>query len=115
MPDRMLVNVRENRDLLIVLQTKLEVIESLVSQLRDEYKSDHDEIIEKLETSIKDMQLESEKSRKKIEDEVHRLEGKLVSKDVFQPVKAIVYGLAGTTLIGVLYALLKLINLGGKL
>jgi len=103
---------RGNRDLLIMLQTKLDLIESLVEGIRFEYKTDHDDMIYRMDTLAKDMQSEHEKSRKKLDDDVHRLESKLVSKDVFQPVKSIVYGLAGTILVGVLYAVLKLINIG---
>lgn len=103
---------RGNRDLLIMLQTKLDQIESLVEGIRYEYKVDHDDMIYRMDNLAKDMQNENEKNRTKIDEDIYRLESKLVSKEVFQPVKSIVYGLAGTIIIGVLYAVLKSINIG---
>ena len=122
---------RDNRDLIIMLVTKLDNIENLVENLKTEARADYEDLqnrmliraqeytneLNHIKDQVEELQLELERkyiNKETFNDHKHDVEKKYVSKDIFQPVKAIVYGITGASLMGVLYALLKLINLGAK-
>ena len=105
---------RDNRDLIIMLVTKLDNIETLVQNLKEESRSDYEDLQERFILRAQEYQNKIEDLSEKVEELKHEVDKKYVTKDVFQPVKAIVYGITGTSLMGILYAILKLVNLGAK-
>ena len=105
---------RDNRDLIIMLVTKLDNIENLVENLKTESRADYDDLQDRFLLRAQEYQNRIEELDGKLKDLKQEVEKKYVSKDVFQPVKAIVYGITGTSLMGILYAILKLVNLGAK-
>ena len=105
---------RDNRDLIIMLVTKLDNIENLVENLKTESRADYDDLQDRFLQRAQEYQNRIEELDGKLKDLKQEVEKKYVSKDVFQPVKAIVYGITGTSLMGILYAILKLVNLGAK-
>lgn len=105
---------RNDRDLLIMLVTKLDNIETLIENLKEESRSDYEDLQARFTVKSQETVNEINNLKDQIQNIKHDFEKKYVSKDVFQPVKAIVYGITGTSLMGILYAILKLVNLGAK-
>ena len=105
---------RNDRDLLIMLVTKLDNIETLVATLKAESKTDYVELNARIAQRTLEFSSELDGIKNQIQNLNSEIEKKYVSKDIFQPVKAIVYGITGTSLMGILYAVLKLVNLGAK-
>ena len=115
----------------MLFRSKLDNIENLVENLKTEARADYEDLqnrmliraqeytneLNHIKDQVEELQLELERkyiNKETFNDHKHDVEKKYVSKDIFQPVKAIVYGITGASLMGVLYALLKLINLGAK-
>ena len=105
---------RSDRDLLIMLATKLDNIETLVENLKNESRADYDDLQNRFILRAQEYQNKIDEQAEKLQELKHECEKKYVTKDIFQPVKAIVYGITGTSLMGILYAILKLVNLGAK-
>jgi hypothetical protein len=108
------LDTRDNRDLIIMLVTKLDNIETLVENLKAESRADYDDLQDRFLLRAQEYQNRIEELGVKLQDLKHDVDKKYVTKDIFQPVKAIVYGITGTSLMGILYAILKLVNLGAK-
>lgn len=108
------LETRHDRDLLIMLATKLDNIETLVENLKNEKRTDYEGLETRFLQRSQEYNAELGNLKEQIQNLKHEFEKKYVSKDVFQPVKAIVYGITGTSLMGILYAVLKLVNLGAK-
>lgn len=105
---------RSDRDLLVMLATKLDNIETLVENLKDESRGDYEDLLKRFSERNIEITNDLNEAKKQLQELKHEGEKKYVTKDIFQPVKAIVYGITGTSLMGILYAILKLINLGAK-
>jgi hypothetical protein len=102
---------RNSRDLIVMLVTKLDNIEKLVHDVKLEGKRDTEELAKRFAERYVEIIAEINELKSQVQDLKDDNDHKFVSKDVFQPVKAIVYGIAGTSLMGIMYALLKLISI----